>query len=261
MGYGFKSVNSSNHIQIDEDYPNMLVVATGTATNGAIIDFPPNVDGTNVLIYARVNSSYHADNHKLHGYISRYLGKFRIWSGEVQYSGSTTVWDYFDGNGTNSLVSGSGAGAGTTSTQIDYVVCTQPSGVLPTPTSGFGLNVFKSDATLAYSSEYQIMHIKQITSILVPTAGTAFSPVTYTGQPDSNYVLINGTIDYRTTTVGPNALVFQYGFYNICNYTSNTIVIDASRTVIGPSLGSAFRGTNFNATGANRVFHIGELSA
>lgn len=260
MGYGFKAVNSSDHIQIDEDYPNMLVVATGTATNGAIIDFPANVDGTNILIYARVNSAYHADNHKLHGYISRGLSKFRIWSGETTYSGSTTVWDYFDISGTSSLVTGSGAGAGTTSTQIDYVVCTQPSGVLATPTTGFGLNVFKANGDLSYSSEYQIMHIKQITSITVPAAGTAFSPVTYTGQSDSNYILINGTIDYRTTTVGPNALINQYGFYNICNYTSNTIVIDDGRTVIGPSLGPSFRGTAFNATGANRVFHIGELS-
>ena len=261
MSYGFKAVNSSDHIQVDEDYPNMLVVATGTATNGAIIDFPANVDGTNILIYARVNAAYQADDHRLHGYISRHLGKFRIWSGEVQYSGSTTVWDYFDDNGTNSLVSGSGAGAGTTSTQIDYVVCTQPSGVLPTPTSGFGLNVFKSDTTLAYSSEYQIMHIRQITSLAAPESGDYFSEITYTGQADTNYVLINGTIDYRTITVGPGSLVMQFGLTNICNYSSNTIVIDSTRTVIGPSLGSGWGGISVHAEGAKRVFHIGELSA
>jgi len=261
MSFGLRVENSSGHIQINEDYPNLHVVATGTVTNGTIVDFPTDVDGTNILVYARINSAYHADNHKLHGYISRGLSKFRIWSGETAYSGSSTIWDYFDDYGTSSLVTTSGAGAGTTSTQIDYVVCTQPDGVLTTPTSGYGLNTFKADGNLSYSSEYQVMSIKEITSVTVPTVGTVFSPITFTGQSDSNYVLINGTIDYRTTTVGPSALVFQYGFYNTCNYTSNTIVINSARTVIGPSLGRSFSGTGFNATGANRVFHIGVLSA
>ena len=61
MSYGFRSENDSGRLQIDENFPNMLVVATGTCTNGDIINFPSGVNGNNIQVWARINSANRSD--------------------------------------------------------------------------------------------------------------------------------------------------------------------------------------------------------
>lgn len=277
MSWGLNSVNTSGRLQIDENFPNMLVIATGTCTNGDIINFPSAVNGNNIQVWARVNSAYRGSGQFImHGYIyrgqsntSQTQKKFRIWcsgvsDGQGLSGGGGILWDYFynNPNSLRTIQANPMSYAGTASTTIDYVVCTEPSS-LTAPTSGWGLNVHKSNGNLAYSSEYQVMDIVEDIKInLTPAVlNNNLSLSTKTNQPADRYVLINPTWHFRTQVIGFVGIAQYSGPHYRLDYGNNTIEVIYGVNYGGPAMGRSFSWINFYATNQDRHMQLGDLSA
>lgn len=289
MSWGFLSENESGRVQIDQDYPNMLVVGTGTCTQGEIIDFPPGVVANNVQIWARINAASRntvcafdgTSNFRITGHIDRdtdYNGpqnRFRIMAGhwfDYQSGSGGQLWNYFyenhSGSSRDYSNSPSNLDAAVDGTLIDYVVCTQPE-ILTPPTTGYGLNVFKASQELAYSSEYQVMNVVEDARFDLDYGfnvggGAADSdrifPVELTNQPADRYVLINSTYAFHTQTVAfPGMAIYFSPNYQI-NYTNNTITYKYSQYQSGPAMGRSFFFINFNSGKQRRHMMLGDLS-
>lgn len=298
MSYGFRSENDSGRLQIDENFPNMLVVATGTCTNGDVISFPAGVNENNIQVWARINSANRGDSttsdgtvytgkFRIHGHIYRGQSpgdnnkKFRIWCSNVSdYQGPSggggQLWNYFlETDPGRNIFSGGGfsaqAGeqAATATTQIDYVVTTQPE-EMAVPQTGYGLNVLKENQTLAYSSEYQVMNV--IEDIYFELDGSADNPpsdqffmpdtfpITRTNQPADRYVLVNCTYHFWVRTVAfPGIAIYQGPLWQM-DYEAETISIINRVSQTGPAMGRSFFFINFRPDYQRRHFQLGDLS-
>ena len=51
MSYGFRAVNQSGYVQIDQDYANFAMVASGTANTGSVVIV--GIDLAECLVFIR----------------------------------------------------------------------------------------------------------------------------------------------------------------------------------------------------------------
>lgn len=132
MGYGFKAINNSGFIQIDENSTAFQVLETGTTGTGyAII---PAGYPEDILVVVRPSNP---DPTKVY-YVSGFM------------------FDYTPSGGTRVRRAYMSAKQGSTfGLPCDYAIIERvdSSDFIP-PTSGFGLNIYKDNGDLGFSSEF-----------------------------------------------------------------------------------------------------------
>lgn len=150
MSYGIQVYNSDSILTIDDNYSNYAVYSSGTLTstlNGAgYYEYTlalPNIPG--ILMYIRSTSN---------------VGTY--WIQQGGHAGSTTVVE------------------SDTSTSINYILVV-PSSALSVP-SGYGLNIYRGDGSLAFSSEYSYASLVDIgllynSNSLIPASINISAPV------------------------------------------------------------------------------------
>jgi hypothetical protein len=189
MSYGIEITNNAGQIVIDQDYSNYAVYSSGTLYQTPYIDangylaYPdvplliPNVPGALVFVSGTLVTPVNGSA----SYMS--LGYIYVVSGG--WAGSTLVL------------------GGLFPPSIEYVIVVPASG-LPVP-SDYGLTVFKSDGTLAFSSSYDYMRLAAVVTMDVKTA---YTEVVLPASSKKRYLGINachrnGIFYYSgTTTMG-----------------------------------------------------------
>jgi hypothetical protein len=161
MAYGIQIYNDSGFLQIDQDYTNYLlhtsgsVTSTGRAISGS--DEEPDVSTVNVsgvsanddVIFAFRPAT--ADGSAIRAVKTSTTGQFKIYS---DYAGTINWKAYKKGS------------------------------LLSAPTSGYGLNVYRSDGTtLAYSSSFDIMSVATVLNVSHSTPSTSVYNHSFSGLP------------------------------------------------------------------------------
>jgi len=134
MSYGFKAINNSDFIQIDENTVTFQILATGSASSGynQYISIP-NSYPEDIFVVVRPNSPSSSSSYNVRGYMFDY----------TPTGGTRIRRAYMNANN-----------VGQFNLACDYAIVERAdgSGFTP-PTSGHGLNVYKSNGELSFSSE------------------------------------------------------------------------------------------------------------
>jgi hypothetical protein len=137
MTYGFKAINDSDFIQIDEDTVSFQILATGSTSSGyGQYVTIPNSYPEDIFVVIRPNSPSSTSAYVMRGYMFDYTpsGGDRI---RRAYMGSSVNTTFPAFNGAS-----------------DYAIVERADGSgFTVPTSGYGLNVYKSNGDLSFSSE------------------------------------------------------------------------------------------------------------
>tara|TARA_R110000782_G_scaffold222646_1_gene309629 strand:+ start:476 stop:1216 length:741 start_codon:yes stop_codon:yes gene_type:complete len=134
MTNGIQVLNESGYTQIDSSYSNLQVLLSGTTSNfpqaaTLVTNLPSNL-GTDFVIFIKPSAT----------------------SG-VGQGNTVTFWGYIDYSA-NTFVIGRTLSFSFYQGSFDYVICTE---ALTAPSTGYGLNTYNSDGSLAFSSEYKDM--------------------------------------------------------------------------------------------------------
>ena len=171
MTYGITSVNSSGFTQIDETSEVFQVIQTGTKPTGVAYVTLPNTLATDCLVFARPTGGGTSGVKYLGGYISDFVaGGVRVLRAYMTYNVS-----------------------------YDYAVV-QRSSLFTTPTSGYGINIFKSNQDLGFTSEQPMLRAVAASSVNFTTSSGAFDVGWYqggVGSIDAAYVMLGPYIDYQ----------------------------------------------------------------
>lgn len=252
MAYGIEILNDSGFVQVGEDFPNLMVVASGTTTNGGIVNFPTGLSGSSIFVFAKPTdqTTTNGDGQTVVGHIDRVNGKFRLWrTGYVQ--NASPWYDNFVSCTPDETVGG-----------IDYVVCTEPS-LVADPTEPYGLEVYNAAGDITFHTSSAVMDITHIyqfeTQASYQNPDTFSTTFTFTGGEDAEdyYCLVNAMSVYRAVTVGPSRLILRYSPSCVYNYTANTITLKLNQTSAGSN-----NSVPFNQWGeSQRTLLLGKLSS
>lgn len=136
MAYGIRVESNSGFTQIDQDFVNYVLVASGSFSSSGNNSFPQ----THTINFSALVSS----------------------SDTIFFARPTTV-GYNIGNNSDSELIGESFGTSATIRSL-YTGTIQwrvyeRANVLTPPTSGYGLNIYRPDGTLAFSSQYNVPRI------------------------------------------------------------------------------------------------------
>ena len=171
MSYGIRVENSSGFLQIDQDFVNYVLVASGSVSatgtfnnlDTITVDFSSSVTTTDTLFFARPTTT-----------------------GQQGFTGFAAISGTSGDTRATMLTPYTGT--------IEYQVYERASGLTP-PNTGYGLTVLKSDGTLAYSSEFKVPRVFSVVDV---NAGASSGLITH-GYSEIPYALVgNGhLVEYR----------------------------------------------------------------
>jgi hypothetical protein len=167
MSYGIQSINSSGFTQIDENSEVFQVIQTGTKAAGIEYVTLPNTLPTDCLVFARPQGGRTSGQVYLTGYVSDYT-----------VSGTRTLKAHMKYN-----------------LACDYAVV-QRCSEFTEPTSGYGINVYKSNGDLAFTSEQPMLRVIAARAVSFSSSTGAFDSGWYqgaTGSIDTAYVMLGLT--------------------------------------------------------------------
>jgi hypothetical protein len=147
MSYGFSCKNQDSITQIDENYSNYHVVERGTMVGGflsQIGDFPLQEDADSILFIRPYANNLQVLFRPYYGY---YNGGRKILFFVCHCGDYRNDW--------------TGGGA---STVIEYIKVRENS-VLPKATEGYGMEVYKANNTLAFTSSERV--VKFVTKVAI----------------------------------------------------------------------------------------------
>lgn len=182
MSYGFSCTNSSGIIQIDEDYANYCVYSSGTIANGAGTVTLPSIPGAVVFCCLDYPG------------LQWFSGNYDL------YISNLVHIEYFYWNGTEAVTPYGAVGSDTNPVVTYYIMIPSNYSTVSTST-GFGLNVYKSDGSVSFSSNLPYMNILMAIPFDVTTWTFNTVPAPDTG---------------KTRLVGLNSAQ-QYGYGNYYN--------------------------------------------
>lgn len=161
MAYGFYATNSSGFVQIDQDYSNFVLDESGTVAipyTTRIVSIPVTDRGFIPLLFLRVQ------------------GTQRVIATSKFYS--SNIFELYTETGLTQNV------------LVDWFTCT-PIDYVPPPEAGYGMHVYKSDGSIAFSSNKKYQNIRQIIDFGF-VGGTAVSR-TFTAMPNGEkpYICAN----------------------------------------------------------------------
>jgi hypothetical protein len=165
MSYGLYVENSSGFIQIDENYENLMVVQSGTLTSSQNELVVSSSITDDFLVFVRPNSPVTTSEYNIacdNNDDDDHLFNVFCWQGSSQvpfYKRS-----------------------------CDYAVCVKGS-EFSEPTTGYGLNVYKPDGTVRWSSEYPQFRLQaaRFSEVTASSLGTAND--WYTGLDENIWCL------------------------------------------------------------------------
>jgi len=171
MSYAIQSINSSGFTQIDENSEVFQVIQTGTKPINQSYVTLPNTLPPDCLVFARPQGGRTSGTVILTGYISDF-----------------TV------NGTRHLRANMKYNLA-----CDYAVV-QRCSEFAEPTSGYGINVYKSNGDLAFTSEQPMLRVIAARAVSFSNSSGAFDSGWYqgtTGSIDEAYVMLGPYIQYK----------------------------------------------------------------
>lgn len=256
MAYGLEVLNDSGFTQIGDSLSNLLVVASGTTTNGGIVNFPTGVTGSSVFVFAKPADT--GTYQQMVGFVDRINNRFRLWrTNYTQYSNPWTDPFQSAAAAPTGTITGTPATAG----DIDYVVCVEPKDVAD-PNDPYGLEVYNASGDIIFHTSSAVMditHIHQFETQASYSTSNLLATFTVAGGEDvaDYYVLVNATSTYRAVTVGPSRILLRYNPTCTYDHTANTIKLDRTSTGGGPN-----QSVPFNYWGeSQRTLLIGKLSS
>lgn len=165
MTYGIYIENESGFTQIDENYENLLVIASGTLNKiYTTLTVPSNVPD-DYLIFCRPSSPDLTKKYRLAGYTY----KTGTTNYAKMYCAANPYFSYYAIN-------------------VDWVICIKAQD-LTIPTTGYGINVFNSDGTLSFSSDYPLFRIVTARHHQTTASNYATTDTWYTQTIDNMYAL------------------------------------------------------------------------
>ncbi len=231
MAYGFKAINDSDFIQIDEDTVSFQILATGTASSGynQYISIP-NTYPEDIFVVVRPNNPSSSSLYYVRGYMFDYTpsGGTRI---RRAYMNSAVVATFPQLN-----------------LACDYAIVERADGAgFTPPTSGHGLNVYKSNGDLSFSSELPTYRVASTRNYNI-TASNSGDGIWYTPPSGKNvlgmYTFLSSFDLYRQTQYslgGSQRGSYSYYRYALFDYPSNRFGLDIKGFYSdGPSGGSIY---------------------
>ena len=157
MTYGFQAINESDFLQIDDDSTSFSVIATGT-TNGTSYVTIPNNFPEDIFVVARPANPDPQYAWKLRGF----------------------MYDYTPDQGPNIGVRGRRAYMYCNDDRYSYqnkgcdyaIIERVDSSGFTAPTSGYGLNVYRANGDIGYSSEFPTYRVKSTRNYLISASNS-----------------------------------------------------------------------------------------
>lgn len=216
MAYGFKAINESDFIQIDEDTISFQILATGTLSSGAGSYVTiPNSYPEDIFVVMRPSSPSSSNAYVMSGF----------------------MYDYTNISGTRARRAYMSASINYTfptwGVACDYAIVERAdgSGFTP-PTSGYGLNVYKSNGDLSFSSELPTYRVAATRNYNI-TASNSGDGIWYTPPSGKNvlgmYTFLSSFSLYRATqySIGGNERgSMDYYRHALFDYPSNRFGLD-----------------------------------
>jgi hypothetical protein len=221
MSYGIQSINSSGFTQIDENSEVFQVIQTGTKAAGIEYVTLPNTLPTDCLVFARPQGGRTSGQVYLTGYVSDYT-----------VSGTRTLKAHMKYN-----------------LACDYAVV-QRCSEFTEPTSGYGINVYKSNGDLAFTSEQPMLRVIAARAVSFSSSTGAFDSGWYqgaTGSIDTAYVMLGPYIQYQYeqyASYGENYFRYTYrnAYFDYNNHRMGTVATTAGNDL--PRGSNVFTRTN-----------------
>ena len=231
MAYGFKAINESDFIQIDEDTISFQILATGTLSSGAGSYVTiPNSYPEDIFVVMRPSNPNSSSVYVMRGYMFDYTT-----------TGGSRIRRAYMGSSVNTTFP-------TFNLASDYAIVERAdgSGFTP-PTSGYGLNVYKSNGDLSFSSELPTYRVAATRNYNI-TASNSGDGIWYTPPSGKNvlgmYTFLSSFSLYRATqySIGGNERgSMDYYRHALFDYPSNRFGLDIKGYYSdGPNGGSIF---------------------
>jgi len=200
MSYGIQSVNTSGFTQIDENSEVFQVLQTGTKSAGSAYVTLPNTLPTDCLVFARPAGGGTSGVVTLGGYVADFIT-----------SGTRVLRAYMTYN-----------------VSYNYVVV-QRCSEFTEPTSGYGINIYKSNGEIGFTSELPMLRVIAARAVNFTTSSGAFDSAWYQGTAgsiDEAYVMLGPYIEYQYE---------QYQWYgeNFFRYTQRQARFDYTNHTMG----------------------------
>jgi hypothetical protein len=202
MSYAIKSINNSGFTQIDENSEVFQVIQTGTKPVNVSYVTLPNTLPTDCLVFARPQGGRTSGTVLLTGHIT-----------DFTISGTRTLRAYMKYN-----------------LACDYAVV-QRCSEFTAPTSGYGINVYKSNGELGFTSEQPMLRVIAARAVSFSNSSGAFDSGWYqgtTGSIDTAYVMLGPYIQYQYEqyqSLGENfyRYTFRNAYFDYNNHKIGTI--------------------------------------
>lgn len=171
MSYGLNVTNSFDYVQIDQNYSNFVIHESGSVTVSDYF-YPATIPVTEIngfapLLFVRANSGQSfCVSHKF-------------------LNALTQVWK--DPNDTNAVT-------------VEWFTCT-PIDYIPPSETDYGLHVYKSDGTIAFSSNKKYQQIYDVIDFGTFTTSGATVTKQFTAMPDGQKPFICASLLYSATWV------------------------------------------------------------
>ena len=208
MSYGVQSINNSGFTQLDENSEVFQVIQTGTKPVNVAYVTLPNTLPTDCLVFARPQGGRTSGTVLLTGHITDFTS-----------GGTRTLKAYMR-----------------TDLACDYAVV-QRCSEFTEPTSGYGINVYKSNGDLGFTSEQPMLRVIAARGVNFSNSTGAFDAGWYqgtTGSIDTAYVMLGPYIQYKYE---------QYASFgeNFYRYTFRNAYFDYNNHKVG-TIASTFSG-------------------
>jgi hypothetical protein len=202
MSFGVQSINNSGFTQVDENSEVFQVIQTGTKATGISYVTLPNTLPADCLVFARPQGGRTSGTVLLTGYVSDHTS-----------GGTRTLKAYMK-----------------TDLACDYAVV-QRCSEFTEPTSGYGINVYKSNGDLGFTSEQPMLRVIAARAVTMSNSTGAFDGGWYqgaTGSIDTAYVMLGPYIRYKYEqyqSLGENffTYTFRNAYFDYDNHKMGTI--------------------------------------
>tara|TARA_B110000858_G_scaffold112382_1_gene128531 strand:+ start:87 stop:788 length:702 start_codon:yes stop_codon:yes gene_type:complete len=200
MSYGIQTLNTSGFTQIDENSEVLQVLQTGTKPTGQAYVTLPNTLPADCLVFGRPQGGRTSGVVTMTGKVEDFV-----------VNGTRYLRAYMQYN-----------------LACDYVVV-QRCSEFTEPTSGYGINVYKSNGEIGFTSELPMLRVIATRSVTFSTSSGAFDNAWYqgaTGSIDSAYVMLGPYIQYQYEQ-------YQAGGENFFTYTFRKARFDYNNHTMG----------------------------